>query len=77
MAVAEPERSAVRGADEKSVVNQEFARCVLQAPTGMRAFVVVSGNARAGTHQDQIESTRTRIHMHGDGTSIGDGIEPA
>ncbi len=76
MAIAEAKRGAMRGADEQSVVDQEFAWRVLQTPARMRTFVMVGGNAGSGAHQDQVESTGARIHVHVDGTAIDDVIKP-
>ena len=77
MAGFDPEGCTVRGANQLPRVDQEFAGCVIQAPPGMRAFVVVRRHGLADTHQDQVEAAGAGVHMYRDGAAGRNLIDPA
>ena len=73
----DPEVGAVRGANQQSVFDQELAGRPVEAPPGMRTFVVKRRDLTALARDNQIEPTGAGFNVRADRSPVGDGIQLA
>ena len=64
------------GTDQQAVFDQKLTRCPVQAPAGMRALIVKSGDVPIVPGYDQIEATGARIHVGRDSSAFRHCIDP-
>jgi hypothetical protein len=73
----DPKVGTVRGANQQTIFDQKLARRPVQAPPGVRTFIVERGDVVALARQNQFEPTGAGFNVRADRSPVGDGSELA